>query len=156
MLLKALNIFLLWRRNDLKGIAFKCAVFGFLAWLLVGMFSDLRTALIGGAAAAIVASIRYGIKGQKQNRQLLKKVGGDKEKLKALKAKTKGKGIAGGLMNELIMSEAMDDDDEDYEEIELTPEQIQSNLEKTKNNRRIRCRPCISRPARSYYCFCSG
>jgi len=115
MIAKALYLFLLWRKNDWKGILFKSLFFAVIAWFFVGMFTDFRTAVIGGAAAAIVAAMRYGWRGYKQRQQLLKKVGGDKEKLKELKKMTNAKGLGGVLMNEMLMSD-IDDDDYDYDD----------------------------------------
>lgn len=127
MLLKVMNIVLFWRRNNVPSIIFKSLFWGALAWLLVGIFTSFTTALIGGAAAAGLAAAKYAMRARKDEKALLKSVGGDKEQLKKLKGTMKAKGFAGGLMTEMIRSEVGDGDDDDYEAPELDEATLAAN-----------------------------
>ncbi len=85
MLSKLINLFFLWRRNNLPSIVFKSFFWGGIAWFGVGIFTDLKTALIGGGAAALLAAVRYTMQNRKEHALLLAKVGGDKEKLEQVR-----------------------------------------------------------------------
>ena len=78
MLLKLSGLCLFWRKNNLPSIVFKCAFWAGIAWLLVVMFSDFRTALIGVIAAGAVAAMLYGFQAHKK-----------KAKMKEIQAKKK-------------------------------------------------------------------
>jgi len=131
MIMRLLKVVLFWRRNNIPSIIFKSSVWATLAWLVVGIFSSFQTALIGGAAAFLLAGFRYTVKYFKRKKMLLKKIGGDKEKLKKLQAATNAKGFGGALMNEMLMSELDIDDDDDEESDPLTEEQLAENKAKT-------------------------
>ena len=128
MIVKLVHLFIFWRRNNLPSIVFKSLFWGVLAWLAVGIFSSFQTALIGGLAASILAACKYSIKYFKRRKQLLKKVGGDKEKLRKLQLVSNKGGLGGALMNEMLNAELdMDHDDFIEEEQELTEEQRAQN-----------------------------
>ncbi|MFK7855279.1 MAG: hypothetical protein AB8B79_14245 [Granulosicoccus sp.] len=134
MIAKALQVFFFWRRNNLPSIVFKSAVWSLIAWLAVGMFTNLKLALIAGACIGVMSAIKYGLQKRKETAKLLAMVGGDPEKYRALRAKLDMPGMGGTLMREMLNAELSDDEDDyDDEELEeLSDEQRQQNIENTK------------------------
>lgn len=130
MISKALQLVFFWRRNHLPSIAFKCAFWGLIAWLAVGMFTNVRLALIAAAVIAGMCAIKYGLKNRKQHQKLLQMCDGDPVKLAALKTKLNTPGMAGTLMREMLNAEIDDDDDEwDDEDAEpLSEQELQANI----------------------------
>lgn len=134
MIARAIQVVFFWRRNNLPSIVFKSVVWGSIAWLAVGMFTNLRLALIAGAVISLMCAIKYGMQKRKEAAKLLAMVDGDQEKYKALRAKLDMPGMGGALMREMLNAELSDDDD-DYEEQEheaLSDELRQQNIENTK------------------------
>ena len=134
MILKLFNLFLFWRRNNLPSIIFKSLVWGGLAWLFVGIFTSFKTAVIGGLAASLLAGCKYSLKYFKRRKQLLAKVGGDKEKLKRLEKVTNKGGLGGALFSEMLNEELgmEDDDDDDSYDEEISEEQRAANIAATE------------------------
>ncbi len=133
MILKLLSIVLFWRRNNLPSILFKSLFWGVLAWFAVGIFTSFQTAVIGGAAASLLAACKYSMKYLSRRKRMLAKVDGDKEKYKALKNATNKGGLGGALLGEMLNSELEMDDDDEYIEEELTDEERAANKAATEN-----------------------
>ena len=130
----AFKLFFLWRRNDAASIVFKMLFFGLIVWLVASIFADARNAGIAAAAAALVALIKYSLQARRENARLLEMVGGDKQKLRALKQKFAKDPAAGGMMMEMLRAE-MEEGEDDYEdEPELTDEQREENRVASKVN----------------------
>lgn len=122
-----IKLFFFWRRNHAPSIVFKMCVFAALAWLVFSAFAEPATAGIAAGAGAVLALLKYGLQARRENAKLLEYVGGDREKLAALKAKFGKDAAAGGLMMEMLRAEM---EDEEYaDEEELTEEQMQENRE---------------------------
>ncbi|NND92159.1 MAG: hypothetical protein HKN42_14965 [Granulosicoccus sp.] len=127
VILKAINLFLFWRRNDAKSIIFKSLFWGAFAWLAVGIFTNVTSALIAGGIIAAMAAVKYALINRRENAKLLAKLGGDPEKLAAFKMQMKGKGMAGALMTEMLRAELDDDFDDDDEVSEIDDETRAAN-----------------------------
>ena len=131
MISKVLQLLFFWRRNHLPSIAFKCVVWGLFAWLAVGMFTNVRLALIAAAVIAGMSAVKYGLKNRKQTQKLMQMCGGDPAKLAVLQAKLNTPGMAGTLMREMLNAE-LDDDGEwegDDESEPLSEEELQANID---------------------------
>ena len=127
MISKALQLMFFWRRNNVPSIAFKSALWGLIAWFAVGMFTNVRLALIAAAVIAGMSAIKYGLQSRKQTRKLMQMCGGDPQKLAALQEKLNTPGMAGNLMREMLNAE-MDDDEEYDDEEPIDDEQRQTNI----------------------------
>ena len=132
MILKLVSLVLFWRRNNIPSIVFKSAFWGVLAWLAVGIFSSFETAVVAGLAASLLASCKYALKYLKRRKAMLNRVGGDKEKYQQLKQATNKGGLGGALLGEMLNAEIEIEDDEDYEEVEVSDEQRASNKASTE------------------------
>ena len=115
---------------------FKSLVFGGLGFLAAGIFTSPRNALIAGAVAAAMAMMKYVLRARREDAKLLEALGGDKQKLKALKQKFKQSGAAGGLIMEMLRG-SMDADEADEDVDPLSAEELveiraesQANLER--------------------------
>ncbi len=128
MVAKALQLMFFWRRNNVPSIAFKSAFWGLVAWFAVGMFTNVRLALIAAAVIAGMSAIKYALHARKQTRKLMQMCDGDLEKLAALQAKLNTPGMAGNLMREMLNAE-MDDDDEHEDDAPLSEEQRKVNID---------------------------
>ncbi|MCG8591730.1 MAG: hypothetical protein MJE66_20725 [Proteobacteria bacterium] len=111
-----LKIFFLWRRNDAGSIVFKTLVFGVVAWFTVGMFTNIRTAVIAGAATAALALVKYTVQHRRERAALLEMLGGNEQALKAMMEKL-GKDAGGALLMEMVRAEMEDGDYEDEEPV---------------------------------------
>jgi len=98
VILKAIHLYLFWRRNHLPSIVFKCLVWAALAWLVVSAFSTATNALICAAAAVIAATIHYTRQARNERKQLLAKLGDDPEKLAQMESMLNGKGDVSNAM----------------------------------------------------------
>ena len=128
MIGKALQLFFFWRRNNLPSILFKSFVWSVIAWLAVGMFTNVRLALVAGAAIALMSAIKYALQRRQETQRLLAMVDGDKQKYKALRAKLDAPGMGGTLMRELLNAEMHDCDECDDDEQDISDEQRQINI----------------------------
>lgn len=116
----------------MPSIFFKSAVWGGIAWLAVGMFTNVKLALIAGGVIALMSATKYGLQSRKQTAKLLAMVDGDQEKYKALKAKLDVPGMGGTLMREMLSAELDDNDFDDEEVHEISDQERQQNIDDTQ------------------------
>lgn len=132
MISKALHLVFFWRRNHLPSITFKSAFWGFVTWLAVGMFTNVRLALIAAAVIAIMSAVKYGLRKRQQTQKLMAMCEGDPQKFAALQEKLNTPGMGGALIREMLNAEISDDDEDDLEhedEVDtLSDEERQSNI----------------------------
>ena len=110
MISKALQLMFFWRRNHWPSIAFKSAFWGVVTWFAVGMFTNVRLALIAAAVIAGMSAVKYSLQMRKQALKIMAMCEGDPQKYAALQARLNAPGMAGTLMREMLNAE-MDDDD---------------------------------------------
>ena len=130
MFSSAIKLFFFWRRNNFQSIVFKSAFWGGVAWLATGIFTNLMSALIAGGVIAAMSVVKYTLQNRKEYARLVDLVDGDMDKLAALQKQLSDKGVAGGLMTEMLRAELHDDEEDDV--CEISEAERTENLESTK------------------------